>query len=35
MSDLIFYTSGKNLSLGSSGYNLLLINVGTSVGILG
>ena len=34
VSDLIFYTSGKNLSLGSSGYNLLLITVGTSVGIL-
>ena len=32
--DLIFYTGGKSLSLGSSGYNLFLINIGASTGIL-
>ena len=34
VSDLLLYTSGKSLSLGSSGYNFFLINIGASKGIL-
>ena len=34
VSDLVFYTSGKSLSMGSSGYNLFLINIVASTAIL-